>query len=451
MDGRTAPRRVVRLTGWLLVGTAALSAVGVLAAACGGGTKDDGAGSTGGGGTTPTGPLTIVDLQVSGQGTVAITGDPAEQPVSCDGASTPCHAELHGAVTLAAKNADGWVFLDYLDPSNGQVLTSKSTYVLKAGSTTSLSALFVPLGNQPDGGGVTDGGCPNGKCPTTLAGQLSSAASLRLGDADVYFLGSIEKVSKTGGSPATLVGGTVSTFAADATGLYFLDGNGTTVKTAGLDGSGVKDLAPADGTQHTQSIALDDARVYWATQSADQHCTGVMALAKDGSGAATKVAEACDQTDTVSPFGLAVDGTSVYWTSIVTPSFSSGTVWRAPKGGAGAAGEQLAFGKSSASRPLVQGSTLYWMQDGIMKIDLPDCKPLCTATHAAKTQGVSAFAVDDASIYAVGDGGLVRVDKASLVETQLANEAGHDVVVDATSIFWSGGAPGAASIYALAK
>ena len=86
-----------------------------------------------------------------------------------------------------------------------------------------------------------------------------------------------------------------------------------------------------------------------------------------------------------------------------------------------------------------------------MKIDLDQCGPTCTATHAAKTQGVSAFAVDASSIFAVGAAGLVKVDMVTLKETTLASEAGQSVVVDDTSVFWAGGAPGSASIYTAAK
>lgn len=420
---------------------------GSLALGCGG-SKSDEVFAAGVGGSTPTGAITTVDLEVSGQGTVRIQGDPAEQPVACDPSTTPCHAALHGLVTLTAKAMEGSVFVDYVDPPTGSVFGDQPTYTLKAGTTTNLTALFVPVGAAQDGGSA---GCPNEVCPTTLASKLPSAAALALGEADVFFLGSIEKVSKSGGAPSTLFGAAVSAFALDASGLYFLDGSGTALERTDLDGKNTKSLGLADGRQHTQAIAVDDANVYWLTQSVDEHCTGVMRMFKDASSPAAKVAEACDQGNTVAPSGLALDGTSVYWTSVVTPSFTQGTVWRAPKGGVGAAGEQIHLGSSSASRPLMRGTTLYWMQDGVMKIDLPDCSPLCTATHAAKTQGVSGFAVDSASIYSVGDGGLVRADKATLGETRLANEAGQSIVVDNGAIYWAGGSPGAVSIYKIAK
>ena len=451
MQRRALRLVAARFAGRTLVVVTAAVALGAASAACGGASGDDATG-LGSGGNTPTGPITTVDVEVSGQGTVTVTGAPAEAPVTCAPAAA-CHAELHGALTLTAKAADGNIFLDYVDPTSGQVLASTLDYKLKAGTTTSLRAVFSPLGGQPDGGaGGGGGGCTGDACSKTIATKLSSAAALALSPTDVYFLGSIDKVAKGGGTPANVYGGTVSTFALDEKYVYLIDGNGTAIKRVTLDGSETKDIGTADGLQHTQSIAVDDARIYYTTLSADQHCTRVLRAWKDGSGKAPEtVAEACDAGNTVAPFGLAIDGSSVYWTSVVTPGYTQGTVWRAQKNLSAAEGVQLALGQSSASRPLVKGTTLYWMQDGIMKIDLDQCGPTCTATHAAKTQGVSAFAVDASSIFAVGAAGLVKVDMVTLKETTLASEAGQSVVVDDTSVFWAGGAPGSASIYTAAK
>lgn len=434
---------VAGLLSLVVVGGAALGA-------CGG--SDDAESAFGGaGGKAPTGPITTVDLEVSGQGTVTIKGDPAEAPVEC-GASSTCHAELHGALTLVAKAAPGNIFLDYVDPASGQVVSNQLEHTLKAGTKTSLRAVFSPLGGSPDGGaGGGGGGCTGDACPTTLATKLPSAAALALSATDVYFLGSIQRVAKGGGTPETLHGGTVSTFALDDKYAYLVDGTGTSIKRVKLDGSETKDLGAADGQQHPQSIAVDDAHVYFTFRSPDEHCAGVMRMWKDGSAAPEKLAEACDMGNTIAPFGLALDGTSAYFTTIVTPTFTQGTVWRAPKGASAVQAEQLALGSSSASKPRVNGTTLYWMQDGIMKIDLDQCGPTCTATHAAKTQGVSAFAVDATSIFSVGDGGLVKIDKATLAETKLASEAGQSVEIDDGAIYWAGGAPGDASIFKLAR
>jgi hypothetical protein len=439
-----------RRSRWAAGLAAVALAGGAALGACGG--SEDAESAFGAGGTaTPTGPITTVDLEVSGQGTVTIEGDPAEAPVEC-AASSACHAELHGALTLVAKAADGNVFLDYVDPTSGQVISNKLEHTLKAGTTTTLKAVFAPLAQQPDGGADGGGGgCTGDACSPTLATKLPSAAALVLSPTDVYFLGSIERVAKTGGTPTTLHGGAVSTFTIDEKYAYLIDGTGTSIKRVKLDGSETKDLGTADGQQHPQSIAVDDAHLYWTTRSADQHCAGVMRMWKDGSAPGEKLAEACDMSNTVAPFGIALDGSSVYFTTVVTPTFTQGTVWRAPKDASGVQATQLALGSSSASKPRVQGTTLYWMQDGIMKVDLDQCSPTCTATHAAKTQGVAAFTVDATTIFSVGDGGLVKVDKATLAETKLASEAGQSVEIDDAAIYWAGGAPGDAAIYKLAR
>jgi hypothetical protein len=442
-----APRRPeVVITAPFAFAIVAFAALGA-GPACGSSSPD--ASVMGSGGRAPTGPLTSVDVEVSGQGTVTVKGDPAESPVVC-AANAPCHADLHGTLTLTAKADDGNVFLDYVDPASGTVLGNKPDYTIKSGTTASLRAVFSPLGQGGSGAGG-GGSCTGDACGTAIATKLSSAAALALSPTDVYFLGSVEKVARKGGAPTTIFPGTVSVFAIDDKYAYLIDGTGTKIKRVALDGSETKDIGTADGTQHPQAIAVDDTWVYYTTQTPDQHCTGVLKTYKDGSlQVPQKVASACDQGNTVAPFGLAIDGSYVYWSSVVTPGFTQGTVFRAQKNLAQAEGEQIALGSSSASKLRVHGTTLYWLQDGVMMADLTQCNP-CQAGHAVKTQGVADFQVDDAFVYAVGDGGLVKADMKTLVETKLSPTAGQSLVMDDKAFFWAGGAPGNAAIYTLAK
>lgn len=96
---------------------------------------------------------------------------------------------------------------------------------------------------------------------------------------------------------------------------------------------------------------------------------------------------------------------------------------------------------------------MYWLQDGIMKIDLPAGEPTLVGT----SQPISSFAVDqpgapgDAVVYLVGDGGVHCVEPATGASKLLAHETGTDIIIDAENIYWASGAPGSASILRLPK
>ena len=87
MHRRALQLHGVRFTGWVAASFIAAAACSVVVA-CGGADDNAATSSLGAGGATPTGAVTTVDLEVSGQGTVTIAGHPAEAPVECAAAST---------------------------------------------------------------------------------------------------------------------------------------------------------------------------------------------------------------------------------------------------------------------------------------------------------------------------------------------------------------------------
>lgn len=299
---------------------------------------------------------TTVTLTLSGLGTVEATRAGSGEVVAiCTPEQSPCAIGAAGGFVLRATPAASWTFSGYVDTPMSQQLSTASEYAIAEGTAAQITALFLPQSGTTSsgtcGGGSPGCGCPDDVCPETVPSGLPSVAGLRLGPEHVYFLGSIARVPKKGGDPATLVPGPVAAFALDPDSLFFIDGSGTFVKIAGVAGELPSTFATASGLQHPQAIVTDASSVYGVTLSngGGGACVGVMRAPKGG-GNAVKVAETCDPAESIVPNGLAVDGASVYWTTVVSPSFSGGRVYRADKGATNATGVQLAKGSSAASR-----------------------------------------------------------------------------------------------------
>lgn len=112
-------------------------------------------------------------------------------------------------------------------------------------------------------------------------------------------------------------------------------------------------------------LALDAKRVYYATEGANSGVVG--SLPKSG-GAATILASGL-----IRAYAVAVDGTSVYWTSSgAGPDFHvaamSGAVMKAPLAGGNAT--TLASGLACPSALTVDGTSIYWV-DGDRLMNAP--------------------------------------------------------------------------------
>jgi sugar lactone lactonase YvrE len=171
-------------------------------------------------------------------------------------------------------------------------------------------------------------------------------------------------------------------FAVDARGLYWLNWHhGHVLGLEPPDGGAPRTLARDQDRPF--GIALDATSVYWTTQGGS-----VMRAARDGSVA--PVALAARQAE---PMGIAVDDDHVYWVNKM-----AGTVLRVPKQG-------------GASQVLARSSV-----------------------------GLRALAVDDRYVYwtSPDDGVVVRVSKQGGSAEVLASgqQRPFDVAVDGRAVYW---------------
>ena len=190
-------------------------------------------------------------------------------------------------------------------------------------------------------------------------------------------------------------------------------------------------------------IAVDATSVYWTTGRVPPggYCTGctVMALPLGGG-----ISSTLTVTGSV-PSGIVVDATNVYWTD-------TGFVPDPDAGRPGAAGdvmvEPIDGGRSAmlAVGLLAQGIALdatnaYWTDSGIgavMKVAIGDGTP-GTSTQLATALNPSGIAVDATSVYWSDSGGVMKVPIAGGTSTMLAPAGGAPgaVAVDATSVYWT--------------
>ena len=328
---------------------------------------------------------------------------------------------------------------------------ASSTGVGGAGGTSSVASSSAVTSSSSGPCTMGTGGacpCPEGACPEVLVEGLASASHLAQNDTDLFYLASIDRVSKAGGAASKLVNENVAAFTLDDTNLYWIDGSGTYIRKSAIDGTAQGPLGNADGIQHPQFLAVDETNLYFATMSTmgTTYCAGVKRLPKAG-GPAEKVSDTCAVGDVLTAYGLGVDATSVYWITVVTPGFTDGKIFKADKTATDQQAEFVTGVNGVMSHLVVDPSGLYYMAGSVFRFD-----PAGGGMPVKVSGGldVAAFAVDGPKVYVLGDG-LSSVDGSTFETTLLAYESGTDVVVDGSAIYWLSGKTGAVSVLKLAK
>jgi hypothetical protein len=269
-----------------------------------------------------------------------------------------------------------------------------------------------------------------GRCLMALASNTSPSPIAV--DADSAFWASYDGGFRDAGcTPSTCTNG-----ACTPSGCSFIGtpGTGTVMKVPLAGGTPVM-LASSPNVVF--DIAVDATSVYWTSDAfSPGPGTGtIMKVSRDGG---TPVTLASGQS---LPFEIAVDTTSVYWTTN-----NDGTVMKVPL--AGGTPVTLASGQNVPNAIAVDATSVYWASfvDGtVMKVPLAGGTPVTLASGQAAPFEIT---VDATSVYWTNQGhGLLSGSAGSVMEVplsggtpiSLASGQPSGIAVDATSLYWANG------------
>jgi hypothetical protein len=186
----------------------------------------------------------------------------------------------------------------------------------------------------------------------------------------------LNSMSLPDGTPTSVLTGLpgVDLMTADSTHLYWSSGVGgplfgQTVSALPLPVSSAStQITLVGGQTDPVGVAVEGGHIYWADAVAGTISVG--SLVRDPVTNAVTVTDASFLFQGLGgPVGVAVDGGSIYWTTLGSASSTSGTIWKAslPNATQPSPGPPVALvmGQNNPSGLVVDGSNLYWANNGI--------------------------------------------------------------------------------------
>ena len=179
----------------------------------------------------------------------------------------------------------------------------------------------------------------------------------------------------------------------------------------------------ASGQAFPNGIAVDGTSLYWTNNN-----DGTIRKMALGGGVPVTLA-----TGQASPWAIAVDGTNVYWTNL-----GDGTIRKVALGGG--VPTTLASGQAGPSGIAVNGTGIYWTNNhgGTVMMSPPAGGQLILASGQAGPLGI---AVNGTGIYWTNnnDGKVMRVAAFGAVPTLVASgpQGANSIALDGTSIYWT--------------
>jgi hypothetical protein len=318
---------------------------------------------------------------------------------------------------------------------------------------TVCSGTCVDLTSDDNNCGACGHGCLGGACTASVCQPFVLASHILPYDIAVeggtvywtdwadQFAGSVMTVPVSGGTPSTLVSGLddAEALAVNGTDVYWCSvigvaNPGSFVSSVPLSG-GAHDALGAGAS----ILVLDATSVYGAAG------TYIWRMPLDGGSMTTLVSNQATIT------GLAVDSTSVYWTTANT-SAAPGTLMQMPLGGG--ASTTLASGLASQGSVAVDAANVYWgAASGVMKAPLGGgAATMLAATHSL----VPSLVVDATTVYwleyaGTPDGAVRSVPIGGGTPTTLASGQNLplSIAMDAVGIYWT--SYGDDSVWGVAK
>jgi hypothetical protein len=258
-------------------------------------------------------------------------------------------------------------------------------------------ATFVALVAACGGGhGAPDASSGSGEPVTAIATGQTAVTALAVASADVLWTagsgssGRIMACPFTGGCDATtapLTAGVAApnAIATDGSDAWF--GDGSAVRTCAITSCAPTTIAAA--TAPVQALLVDGSTLYVASGDLENGGGGLSSCTLPGCNPLTPVG---GNTDSV--FAIAVDATSVYWSTLEQ-------IWRRPITGS-AADADIVVNDDEITALVSDGSALYWtvadtVQGAIRACTLPACS---SVTTVAATQATPfALTADAANLY----------------------------------------------------